>query len=96
MTTVNEIYDQFNIPSDQRMGPVDLDIGDYTFTDMNKPDPFVWDFRNKNNPNVLFRVHEDRMSFILYKKLDDGRVDVTTWRLGKKMHKIFDDLQIFE
>ena len=96
MTTVNEIYDQFNIPSDQRMRPVDIDIGDYTFTDLNKPDPFVWDFTNKSNPNIIFRVHEDRLSFILYKKLDDGRVDVTTWRLGKKLHKIFENSQIFD
>ena len=77
------------------MKPLDLDIGDYTFTDMNKPDPFVGDFTNKSNPDILFRIHEDRMSFILYKKLDDGRVDVTTWRLGEKFHKIFEDSTIF-
>ena len=96
MTTVKEIYNQFNVPDDQRMYPLDLDIGDYTFTDINKPDPFVWDFTNKTNPDILFRIQEEKMFFRLYKKLDDGRVDVTTWRLGKKMHKIFDDLPIFD
>lgn len=96
MTTVNEIYDQFNVPNDQRIGPKDLDIGDYTFTDMNKPDPFVWDFKSESNPNIKFRIHEDRMSFILYKKLEDGRVDVTSWRLGKKLHKIFKDSSVFD
>ena len=95
MTTINEIYTQFNIPSEQRLGPTDLDIGDYTFTDMIKQDRFVWDFKNKSNPNILFRIHEDRMSFTLYKKLDDGRVDVTTWRLGEKFHKIFNDPSVF-
>ena len=96
MTTLNEIYNQFNIPEDERLNPPDFDIGDYQFTDMNKPDPFVWDFTDKNNPNIMFRINEDRLAFTLYKKLNDKQVDVTTWRLGKKIHKVFDDLSIFD
>ena len=93
MTTLKELFDQLNIPVNQRYYPKDpsFDFGDYTFTDMNKPNPFVWEFTNKDNPNILLMLNEEKDNIVLFKLNDDGTVTGTNWIYGEIKTRTFED-----
>lgn len=93
MTTLKQIFDKLNIPQKQRVGPQNLDIGDYTFTDVDHSYDFVWDFINKNNPHIVLRIHEDRGMVILYKEEGD-KVEATTWTPREKVQRTL-DIELF-
>lgn len=66
-----------------------MDIGNYTFTDVDHSYEFVWDFINKNDPNIVLRIHEDRGMIILFKKTGD-KVETTTWTPREKVQRTVD------
>lgn len=98
MTTIKQVFDQFDVPANQRFHPKveSIDIGDYTFTDMNKPDPFVWDFTSKDNPNIYLRLNEDRNSVVLFKLNDDDSVTATSWIHNEKITRKLDEKYPFK
>lgn len=93
MTTLREISEKLNKDKDWDFFPnmMDIDIGDYTFTDVKQYDNegFVFLYSNKNNPKVKLFFNEDRQAVELSILEDDGMVKATTWRLGKKFTKKF-------
>lgn len=89
MTTLKEISDKLNIPQEYDFPPnmMDLDIGDYTFTDVKQHDPdgFLYLYSDKDNPRVKLLFNEDRMAVVLYELQDDDvTVKTTSWRMGRK------------
>lgn len=102
MTTLKEISNKLNIPQEYDFPPnmMELDIGDYTFTDVKQHDKdgFLYLYSNKNNPKVKLLFNEDRMAVVLYELQDDNEnVKVTSWRMGKKFQKTFkkSELDVF-
>ncbi len=99
MTTITEIFKKFNIKRTEKFYETigKTDIGDYTFTDINTSTPFITDFTNKNNPNVILRVNEDRDNMVLFLKQPDNTVKATNWVLGRDevIHKTFEDSSQF-
>ena len=88
MTTLKEISENLNIDKEYDFPPnmMDIDIGDYTFTDVKQydKDGFVYLYSNKDNPRVKLIFNEDRMAVVLYELQDDNNtVKATSWRLGK-------------
>lgn len=91
LTTLKDISDKLNISQeyDFPRNMMDLDIGDYTFTDVKQHDPdgFLYLYSNKDNPRVKLLFNEDRMAVVLYELQDDDvSVNATSWRLGKKFN----------
>lgn len=67
-----------------------VDIGNHTFTDMEeKYDGYVLEFTNKNDPNTVLRLNDDRMAVLLLEIRDDNKVNATSWRAGKTFNKTF-------
>lgn len=95
MTTINEIFKKFNIKRTEKFHETigKTDIGNYTFTDIDTSTPLIKDLTNKNNPDVLFRVNEDRDNMVLFLRQSDGTVKATNWVLGqdKVIHRTFED-----
>ena len=92
MVKVKEILDQFKIPVEERYSDEmeNVDIGNHSFTDKREWDGgFILEFTYKDNPNVILRLNDDRMSVVLMEVRDDGRVDATSWRMGKKFSSNF-------
>lgn len=87
MTTVKQILDQFTDKHWERYpdNVEDIDIGDYTFTDFERSkDGFIRTFTNKDDPNTILRINDDRVSIVLCLIQPDDTVKVTSWRMGKK------------
>ena len=92
MTTVKEI-DKLNEDLETYFPPnlMDIDIGDYTFTEVRQLDQegFLYLYSNPEEPNVKLLFNEDRMAIIRYILRDDEMVETTSWRMGKTFHKKF-------
>ena len=95
MTTINEILEKFNIKYKEKFHETigKTDIGDYTFTDIDTSTPFIINFTDKNNPNILLRINEDRDNIVLFIKQPDNTVEATNWllRTDKVIHRTFED-----
>lgn len=79
MTTVREVFDQFDVPERYTDIIEDIDIGDYTFTDVKDNfDGFYTEFTSSENPNVILRMVHDRAIVTLFKIIDEEYVDVTS------------------
>lgn len=90
MTTVREVFDQFDVPERYKDIIEDIDIGDYTFTDAKDNfDYFYTEFTSSENPNVILRMVHDRAIVTLFKIIDEESVDVTSWRYGDKVNDVF-------
>ena len=94
MTTLKDISENLNKDPEYDFPPnmMDIDIGDYTFTDVKQydPDGFLYLYSNKDNPKVKLLFNEDRMAVVLYELQDDEvTVKATSWRLGKIFTKTF-------
>ena len=92
MTTLREISKSLNTPEETDFFEemMDIDIGDYTFTDRKQYDDegYLYLYSNKNNPNVKLLFNEERASVILYELQDDNEtVNSTVWRYDKKFTK---------
>lgn len=91
MTTLKQIADKLNndLETSFPRDVLDIDIGDYTFTQVKPIDDegFVYLYTNPNNPNVKLLYNEDRQSFVRYILNDDGMVDMKSWRMGKTFEK---------
>jgi hypothetical protein len=92
MTTIEDLYNQFNVPAKDRFSETvsGVDVGDYTFTDMDDDlDTYLTTFTNKDNPDVIVRIDNGRAIVNLLIILDDENVEVTSWRYGNKVKKVF-------
>ena len=92
MVKVKEILDQFKIPVEERYPDEmeNVDIGNHTFTDKRElDDGFILELTDKNNPNVILRLNDDRMSVVLLEVQNDNQVRATSWRMGKKFNNTF-------
>lgn len=90
MTTVKEVFDQFDVPDRYTDLVEGIDIGNYTFTDVHdSQDGYYTEFTSSENPNVILRIVHDRAIVTLFKILDKENVDVTSWRYGDKVNKVF-------
>ncbi|MBE6486922.1 MAG: hypothetical protein E7Z85_08800 [Methanosphaera stadtmanae] len=94
MTTLKEISENLKIDQeyDFPRNMMDIDIGDYTFTDVKQHDSegFLYLYTNKDNPRVKLLFNEDRMAVVLYELEDDDiTVKATSWRLGKIFTRTF-------
>ncbi len=65
---------------------MDINIGNYTFTEVKQLDlkGFLYLYSNPKEPDVKLLFNEDRIDIIRYILQDDGMVDTTGWRMGKK------------
>ena len=92
MTTIKEI-DKLNkdLKRDFPRNLMDIDIGDYTFTEVKQLDSegFLYLYSNPEEPDVKLLFNEDRMAVIRYILQDEGMVDATSWRMGKKFNRKF-------
>ncbi len=83
MTTLRELSklkndDSWNFPVDL----LDIDIGDYSFTEVKETHLFIYLFTNKDEPNIALRYNDDRNCVLLYVLNDDDTVNVTSWVTG--------------
>lgn len=100
MTTLKEISHKLNIDKEYDFPPnmMEIDIGDYTFTDVKQydKDGFLYLYSNKDNPKVKLLFNEDRMAVVLYELQDDEvTVKATSWRLGKIFNKTFKKEELY-
>lgn len=83
MTTLEEISklnydDSWNFSLDM----LNIDIGNYTFTDVVETHPFIYLYTNKEKPNIALRYNQDRNCVLLYVLNEDNTVKVTSWCSG--------------
>ncbi len=88
MTTLRELSklkndDSWNFPVDL----LDIDIGDYSFTEVKETHLFIYLFTNKNEPNIALKYNDDRNCVLLYVLNDDDTVNVTSWFSGNYKYK---------
>ena len=99
MTTLREISESLNTPEETDFfeGMMDIDIGNYTFTDRKQYDDegYLYLYSNKNNPKVKLLFNEERSSVILYELQDDNEtVNSTVWRYDKKFTKKYNKSEL--
>ena len=99
MTTLREISESLNTPEETDFFEemMDIDIGNYTFTDRKQYDDegYLYLYSNKNNPNVELLFNEGRSSVILYELQDDNEtVNTTVWRYDKKFTKKYNKSEL--
>ena len=99
MTTLREISESLNIPEETDFFEemMDIDIGNYTFTDRKQYDDegYLYLYSNKNNPNVKLLFNEERSSVILYELQEDNEtVNSTVWRYDKKFTKKYNKSEL--
>lgn len=71
----------------------DVDIGDYTFTNVEKIGEFIYKYTNEKNPNTVLIFNDDRQAIQLYELIGD-KVKITVWRRGKNYAKTFPKKEI--
>ncbi len=92
MVKIKEILDSFKVPPDYRYSEEmeNVDIGNHNFTDIEeKADGYILEFTNKDDPNTVLRLNDDRMNVLLLEIQGDDMVKATSWRMGKKFSKKF-------
>ncbi len=99
MTTLREISESLNTPEETDFFEemMDIDIGNYTFTDRKQYDDegYLYLYSNKNNPTVKLLFNEERSSVILYELQDDNEtVNSTVWRYDKKFTKKYNKSEL--
>ncbi len=91
MTTLKELSNQFNLNIKENSPMAKINIGEYTFTDMDDSTPYIKKFTNKNNPNILLKINEDHDNILLFQRQPDNTVNATNWslRTNKILHRKF-------